>query len=179
MRNLELKSRYHNVEKLRNLAREIGAEYQKTMRQTDTYFAVKDRFASPLRSEPKGRLKLRETDGEPAQLVYYEREDKQASSHSNYLICEISNPVDFKKVMIAAFGLKVEVIKSRELWMFRSTRIHIDEVNGLGHFVELETVIDKQTDKEAQKEHQFVKEKLEIDDAKLIAFSYGDMIPRI
>jgi len=165
MRNLELKSKYHNTVRLRNLARVIGAEYQKTMRQTDTYFAV-----------PKGRLKLRETDGETSQLIYYEREDRSASKYSNYFICEISNPAGFKEVMIAALGLKVEIIKVRELWTFRNTRIHIDEVNGLGRFVELETVIDKQTDEEAQKEHRFIKEKLEIGDTELIACSYGDMI---
>jgi len=164
MKNLELKSKYHNLERLRNLVREIGAEHQKTMCQRDTYFAV-----------PKGRLKLRETDGEPAQLIYYEREDKNESKYSNYFISEISNPVAFKRVMIAALGVKIEVTKIRELWMFRNTRIHIDGVDGLGDFVELETVIDKQTDEEAQEEHQFVKEKLEIDDAELIAVSYGDM----
>lgn len=164
MRNLELKAKYHNLERLRHLAREIGAEYQKTMRQRDTYFAAS-----------RGRLKLRETDGEPAQLIYYDREDKSESRYSHYSLCEISHPVAFKKVILAALAVKVEVIKVRELWMFQNTRIHLDEVNGLGDFVELETVIDKQTEEEAQKEHQSVKEKLEIDDAELIAVSYGDM----
>ena len=165
MKNLELKSKYANMEKLHRLMFELGAEYQKTMRQIDTYFAV-----------PKGRLKLREIDGETAQLVYYERADESASRYSNYSIVEITDAPGFKQMMTDALGVKAIVDKMRELWIYGNTRIHIDDVNGLGHFVELETVIINQTEAEAQAEHHFVKHALEINDAQIVPVSYSDLI---
>ena len=165
MKNLELKSKYTNMKKLRRLMLELGAEYQKTMHQIDTYFAV-----------PKGRLKLREIDGETAQLVYYERADESASRYSNYSIVEITDTPGFKQMMTDALGVRAIVDKVRELWMYGNTRIHLDEVKNLGHFIELETVITNQTNSAAQAEHYFVKHALEIDDAQIVPFSYSDLI---
>jgi predicted adenylyl cyclase CyaB len=165
MKNLELKSKSVNMEKLRLLMLELGAEHQKTMHQIDTYFNV-----------PKGRLKLREIDGETAQLVYYERADESASRYSNYSIVEITDSSGFKQMMMDALGVKAIVDKVRELWMYGNTRIHVDDVDGLGYFVELETVITNQTNTEAQAEHHFVKRALEIDDAKIVPVSYSDLI---
>ena len=164
MKNLELKSKCVNMEKLRRLMFELGAEHQKTMHQIDTYFNV-----------PKGRLKLREIDGEMAQLVYYERADESASRYSNYSIVEITDASGFKQMM-NAIGVKAVVDKVRELWMYGNTRIHVDDVDGLGHFVELETVITNQTNTEAQAEHHFVKRALEIDDVEIVPVSYSDLI---
>jgi len=144
---------------------ELGAKYQKTMHQIDTYFNV-----------PKGRLKLREIDGETAQLVYYKRADENVSRYSNYSIVEITDASEFKQMMMDALGVKAIVDKARELWMYGNTRIHVDDVDGLGHFVELETVITNQTNTEAQAEHNFVKRALEIDDAEIVPVSYSDLI---
>lgn len=168
MKNLELKSKYVNIEKLRQLMFELGAEYKKTMHQIDTYFVV-----------PKGRLKLREIDGEESQLVYYERADESTSRYSNYSIVEITDVLGFKQMMTNALGVKAIVDKVRELWMYGNTRIHIDDVNSLGHFVELETVITNQTDTEAQAEHHFVKHALKIDDTQIVPVSYSDLILKI
>jgi len=165
MKNLELKSKCVNMEKLRRLIFELGAEYQKTMHQIDTYFNI-----------PKGRLKLREIDGETAQLVYYERADENASRYSNYSIVEITDASGFKRMMMDALGVKAIVDKMRELWIYGNTRIHVDDVDDLGHFVELETVITNQTNTEAQAEHNFVKRALEIDDAEIVPVSYSDLI---
>jgi predicted adenylyl cyclase CyaB len=165
MKNLELKSKYPDVKKLRRLILELGAEYQKTMRQIDTYFVVQ-----------KGRLKLREIVGETAQLVYYERADEKSSRYSNYSVVEIIDASGFKKTMTDALGVKAVVDKRRELWMYADTRIHLDDVKSLGNFVELETVIINQTDVEAQNEHNFVKQALGIDDAQIVPVSYSDLI---
>ncbi|MBM3242946.1 class IV adenylate cyclase [Candidatus Poribacteria bacterium] len=165
MKNLELKSKCVNLEKLCLLMFELGAEYQKTMHQIDTYF-----------NAPKGRLKLREIDGEIAQFVYYERADESAPRYSNYSIVEITDASGFKQMMMNALGVKAIVDKVRELWMYGNTRIHVDDVNGLGHFVELETVITNQTNTEAQAEHHLVKRALEIDAAEIVPVSYSDLI---
>jgi predicted adenylyl cyclase CyaB len=165
MHNLELKATYTNMEELRRLVLQLGAEYQKTMHQLDTYFNV-----------PKGRLKLREIDGEVAQLVYYERTDERTSRYSDYSLVEIADAPGFKRMMLDALGVKAIVDKVRELWLYGNTRIHIDEVNGLGYFVEVETVITNQTEAEVQAEHNLVKDVLAIDDAQIVPVSYSDLI---
>jgi predicted adenylyl cyclase CyaB len=79
-------------------------------------------------------------------------------------------------MMIDALGVKAIVDKRRELWVYSNTRIHIDDVDGLGDFIELETVITNQTDIEAQSEHHFVKQSLEINDDQIVPVSYSDLI---
>ncbi len=165
MKNLELKSNCSDADKIRRLVHKLGAEYHKTMHQLDTYFTV-----------PRGRLKLREIDGEVAQLIHYERENQHNSRYSDYEIVDIADSAEFKNIMAVALGVRAIVDKVRELWMYGNTRIHIDNVTELGHFVELETVITNQTDTEARAEHNFVKQMLEIDDLELVSESYGDFM---
>ena len=135
------------------------------MKQLDTYFNV-----------PQGRLKLREIDTHKAELIYYERSDLAESRYSNYQVCDIPEPIVFKQIATMAMGVKGVVEKQRELWMFGDTRIHLDEVKKLGQFVELETVIHGQTEEQAQREHQLVKDTLGIKEDDLVAGSYSDMV---
>ena len=135
------------------------------MKQLDTYFNV-----------PQGRLKLREIDTHKAELIYYERSDLAESRYSNYQVCDIPEPIVFKQIATMAMGVKGVVEKQRELWMFGDTRIHLDEVKKLGQFVELETVIHDQTEEQAQREHQLVKDTLGIKEDDLVAGSYSDMV---
>ncbi len=164
LQNLEFKAKCHSLDALRQRLVNLKVEYHQTMEQIDTYFNV-----------PRGRLKLREINGE-AWLVYYERPDIAESRYSHYQICEIPNPTTFKQMMSAALGVKVVVEKRRELWMFGDTRIHLDRVVNLGEFVELETVIGNQTEAEARAEHQLVKDALEIRERDLVSGSYSDLL---
>lgn len=164
-KNLEFKAKCDSLDVLRQRVVALKAEYCRTMHQIDTYFNV-----------PKGRLKLREVDAETtAQLVYYERPDAAVSRYSNYQLCDISQPVAFKAMMSETLGVMVVVEKRRELWMFGETRIHLDEVVNLGQFLELETVIQNQTEAEAWAEHQLVREGLQVKAAELISVSYSDL----
>lgn len=135
------------------------------MKQLDTYF-----------NAPQGRLKLREIDTHGAQLIYYERTNLAESRYSNYQLCDIPEPMVFKQIATAVLGIKAVVEKRRELWMSGDTRIHLDEVKGIGQFVELETVIHSQTETEAQAEHQRLKETLGIKEADLVSVSYSDLV---
>ena len=80
------------------------------------------------------------------------------------------------EILTTVLGVKVIVEKQRELWLFGDTRIHLDRVMNLGAFVELETVIRNQTEREAWMEHQFVKEAIGIMERDLIAESYSDLL---
>ena len=165
LKNLEFKANCDSLGVLRQRLVKLQAEHRRTMKQLDTYFNV-----------PQGRLKLREIDNHEAQLIYYQRSDLAESRYSNYQVCDIPEPVAFKQIATMAWGVKIVVEKRRDLWMFGDTRIHLDQVTDLGQFVELETVIRDQTEREAQAEHQFVKDALGIKEEDLVSVSYSDLV---
>jgi predicted adenylyl cyclase CyaB len=135
------------------------------MHQIDTYFAV-----------PRGRLKLREIEGESAQLIQYDRPDLLAAHSSDYVIAQISEPDTLKDALTRALDIRVVVKKRRELYLWGQTRIHLDEVTGLGSFLELETVIAGQTLAEADRECREVQAALGIGEEDLVAGSYADLL---
>ena len=126
MRNLEVKARDPDPGTTALACARLGAVEQGTLRQRDTYFAVRT-----------GRLKLREQEGE-AELVYYERPAVEGVRESRYERI----PVDaaLGDVLANALGVVGVVEKRRRLFLYRGVRIHLDEVEGLGSFVELEAV---------------------------------------
>ena len=164
-KNLEFKVRCESLAALQPRLADLAATHRETVHQVDTYF-----------HNQTGRLKLRETN-ETAEgwLIYYERPNHENSRYSLYELCEIAEPAQLKKLLAAALGVKTVVKKKRAVWMFNNTRIHLDIVDGLGEFVELETVFQGQTEAEAVAEHQHVKTTLHLDKAEPIAVSYSEI----
>ncbi len=108
--------------------------------QEDTFFHA-----------PNGRLKLRVLQAGPAQLIHYDRPNRQGPKRSNYHVFETNDPENLKTTLSRAFGLRGVVRKERFLYMVGQTRVHLDSVEGLGHFVELEVVLKPgQSDAEGQ-----------------------------
>jgi adenylate cyclase class IV len=70
------------------------------------------------------------------------------------------------------------VRKLREIGLFENVRIHLDRVEGLGDFVELEAVWDGDGAGEAEQARKvaFLRERLAIRDADLIAASYEGLL---
>jgi predicted adenylyl cyclase CyaB len=164
-KNLEFKVRYESLDVLLPKLTDLKATHRETIHQVDTYF-----------QNPKGRLKLRETDeSDEGWLIYYERPNELESRYSIYQLSEIAEPVALKELLTAALGIKTIVKKQRSFWMFKNTRIHLDIVEGLGEFVELETVFQGQSETEAVKEHQHVKTALNLNAAEPIAVSYSEL----
>ena len=164
-RNLEFKVRYESLDALLPKLVDLKATYTETINQVDTYF-----------QNPKGRLKLRETDElDEGWLIYYERPNELASRYSIYQISETAEPTALKELLTAAFGIKTIVKKQRSVWMYKNTRIHLDIVRDLGEFVELETVFQGQSETEAVEEHQHVKTTLKLNAAEPIAVSYSEL----
>ena len=164
-KNLEYKVRSESLDALLPKLAELNATHTETIHQVDTYF-----------QNPKGRLKLRETDeSDEGCLIYYERPNALESRYSIYQLCKIAEPAVLKELLAIALGIKTIVKKQRSLWMYNSTRIHLDIVEDLGEFVELETVFQGQTEAEAIKEHQHVKTTLDLNAAEPIAVSYSEL----
>lgn len=126
--NVELKCRLRSPERARALCAGLGARYVATLDQTDRYYRVAD-----------GRLKRRETRGEPVEWILYRRDDRAEARPSRY---ELLAPAAVR----ARFGdppgpLRIVVRKRRELWRWEHVRIHLDEVDGLGPHLELEALV--------------------------------------
>ncbi len=141
----------------------MGARKHGTYHQRDTYFNTQ-----------KGRLKLRDIKEESiSKLVYYEREDAQKPKTSNVIILEIDDSETLNAILERAFGTRVTVNKRREIYQYEGTQIHLDEVDGLGMFIEFERKIHNL--KEDRRVLEELMERLEIKKESLISGSYSDL----
>ena len=147
-------------------AERLGARYAGTFAQRDTFFA----------SPGSGRLKLRETTDGPAELIAYRRADLAAARSSDYDIYPVVDADRLRTVLTAALGEAGVVEKRRTLYLLDHTRIHLDEVRGLGNFVELETVLYGEPDAEAHAELARIAAGLGIERDALVAVAYVDLL---
>jgi predicted adenylyl cyclase CyaB len=165
MKNIEIKARAGDLSVVRERLAQEGLTVVAQLVQVDTYFHA-----------PHGRLKLREIEGEEAQLIHYHRPDQAEAHASDYVIVPVTEPGSLKAALGRALGVRVVVKKQRELYLWGHTRVHLDEVAGLGSFLELETVISSQTEEAAERECQEIQAALGITEQDLIEGSYADLL---
>ena len=165
-RNLELKARRADLDLAARAVAKLGARLEWTKRQTDTYFQV-----------PHGRLKLREADGQAAELIAYERPDHPAFRESAYHLVPVPDGHALKAALAAALGVRVVVAKRRTLYLWHNVRVHLDEVDGLGTFIEFEAVLRTPEDEAASPGRlAHLAEVLGIRDEDRISRSYSDLL---
>ena len=165
-RNVELKAR--DPDPARSLERclALGAEDRGALRQRDTYFAAR-----------RGRLKLREQEPGGAEIIAYERADAAQARESRYRIAPVGEPDALREALDAALGTTVVVDKRRRLLLWEGVRIHLDRVEGLGAFVELEGVAPEGSD--LQREADLVarlRADLDIRDEAIEPGGYADLL---
>jgi homotetrameric cytidine deaminase len=166
MRNIEFKARDPRRARTLELALALGAQDRGEIAQTDTYF-----------SRARGRLKLREQEPGEAELIQYRRADAPGARESEYRRVPAANARALRDALDAALGTLVVVEKRRRLLLHENVRIHLDEVEGLGSFLELEAVAEPGSDLVA--EHDKVarlRARLEVGDDALVAQSYSDLL---
>jgi len=167
-KNIEVKARCADLVAARRAARQIGARRQGLLLQTDTYFNVR-----------RGRLKLREIRGERAELIWYQRPNRAAARDSDYVIVPVADPAALKMALCLGLGMRSVVRKRRELWMYRNVRIHLDQVEQLGSFIELEAVIStNHSPAVSRRRLDVLVDALEIAKTDQLATSYGELIRR-
>lgn len=130
--NVEIKARIPSVEALLPRATALADEddHPQLIHQDDTFFRV-----------PHGRLKLRVYSDGAGELIHYYRPDAPGPKLSDYLITAVADPDSLRDVLERACGLLGRVVKRRVLVLVGQTRIHLDHVEGLGEFLELEVVL--------------------------------------
>ncbi len=165
-RNVELKAQLPSLSAAREVARALATEYLGIQHQTDTYFRC-----------PHGRLKLREIDGQSAQLIWYNRSDEAHARKSEYYLLTVAEPALARQVLTNALGIRQTVVKQREIFLHANVRIHLDDVRDLGGFLEFEAVMAPHQDL-AQGHAQLVWlcDQFAIAPAQILAKSYGDMV---
>jgi adenylate cyclase, class 2 len=163
--NVELKARDPDPQRSVETCATIGAEAIGVLAQRDTYFGV-----------PSGRLKLREEEA-GAELISYERPNDVGSRESRYRIVAVERTAEMRALLTDALGAIVVVSKRRQLFLWQGVRIHLDEVEGLGHFLELEAIAEEGSDltEERVKVAQ-LRSRFEIADGALIGVSYADLL---
>jgi adenylate cyclase len=132
-RNVEVKLRAGNLGDLLRRALALGATDAGSIHQVDTYFAT-----PPGRG---ARLKLREQQPGGAQLIAYHRPDAADLRTSDYRVVAVADPPALRDALAVALGVAGRVEKTRRLLLRGHTRIHLDRVEGLGDFLELEVVL--------------------------------------
>ncbi len=128
--NIEIKARVREPQMLRQRAEQMSDRPLQVIPQVDTFFVT-----------PRGRLKLRELGPKHGQLVYYERDDRGGPKRSDYRIFETEDVQGLRETLALALGVRGVVKKVRSLYLIGQTRLHLDEVEGLGQFMELEVVL--------------------------------------
>jgi predicted adenylyl cyclase CyaB len=165
-RNIEIKAKVNNFNHLRLLIEKIAGNPVQLIFQEDIFF-----------NSPSGRLKLRIYTPDRGELIYYQRPDQDGPKGSNYIISPTTEPHSLKEVLTSACGVRGVIRKQRELYRVGQTRIHLDRVDGLGEFLELEFVMQKgQTDTEGMETLEYLLDKLGIEKKDLINCAYIDLL---
>ena len=164
--NIEIKAYCKDKEHIREILNQHDARFEGTDEQTDTYFNCK-----------KGRLKLREGKIEYS-LVFYDREDKSGPKRSDVIYYHPRQNTPLKNILATSLGKLVTVVKTREIYYIDNIKFHLDQVSGLGDFVEIEAIdTDGERGETALREqcNRFI-DLFRIDEKDLIDCSYSDML---
>jgi predicted adenylyl cyclase CyaB len=137
-RNIEIKAWIDSVDALLPRAQAIANGGPTEILQDDTFFQC-----------PNGRLKLRAFSETAGELIFYRRPDRAGPKESFYVISPTASPDTLREALSLAFGQSGRVRKHRTLFMAGRTRIHLDRVEGLGDFLELEVVLSADESSEA------------------------------
>lgn len=164
MRNVEVKLECRDARLARALCASLGATFAGTLEQTDTYFRV-----------PRGRLKRRQGPDEPVEYIEYDRADEARPRSST---CTIYS----EEEALARFGrapmpVWIIVRKRRDVYLLGNVRIHVDEVAGLGAFVEFEASVSRDmNDARCREAIAALRESLAPALGEAVAVGYADLL---
>lgn len=166
--NIEIKARVRDLDKIRRRAEQLSDTPMEVIPQEDIFF-----------NTLQGRLKLRVIAQDHGQLIYYTRPDQGGPKRSDYRIFVTSEPENLKRVLDLAYGIRGIVRKTRYLYLVGQTRVHLDDVQGLGQFMELEVVMrDGQDDAEGQAIAEGLMAALGVEMSDLLEGAYMDLLEK-
>lgn len=165
-RNIEIKARARDFRGQMSIAENLGGGKVQHLIQEDTFFNV-----------PSGRLKLREFGDGTAELIQYERANTAGPAECRYIRHATDDPATLKETLTRSLGIRAVVRKKRTVYLVGQIRIHFDEVDDLGRFIELEVVLREGEEAESGAAiAEDLMKKLEIDKGDLIEHAYVDLL---
>ena len=167
--NVEIKAIVNDPSFVRNYLVNHRATFKGTDEQTDTYFNV-----------TAGRLKLREGNIEN-NLIFYNRTNQAGPKSSHFNLVKIEDTKGLKDVLERSCGIKMIVRKKREIYYIDNVKFHIDEVPGLGSFIEIEAgnILAEKTESELLDQCNFYLKELGIKEEDLVSESYSDLLMKL
>lgn len=168
-RNVEVKARLMNLAETQAKLKELADAPCQVLAQCDTFFQCQT-----------GRLKLRVFGDGSGELICYQRPDTTQAKTSHYLISQAKDPADLHAVLASALGVVGEVRKTRLLYLIGQTRVHLDKVDGLGEFIELEVVLrPNQSEEQGREIAEKLARLLGIRNEEMVHCAYVDLHPEI
>jgi adenylate cyclase class IV len=165
-RNIEIKARVENVGLLTPKVAELASEGPLEIAQDDTFFAC-----------DTGRLKLRAFSNDAGELIFYQRANQSGPKESFYLRSPTSSPGILRESLSLAYGQIGRIRKYRTLFLVGRTRVHLDRVEGLGHFLELEVMlVGDEPAEQGIREASDLMEQLGIQGGQLVEGAYLDLM---
>ena len=168
-RNIEIKAHVKDLAAVRSKAAAMASAPGEVIAQIDTFFVV-----------PMGRLKVREFSDGSGELIVYARPSIPGLKESVYSIVRCEEAAALVNALRQALPLRGRVVKRRELFLSGRTRIHLDEVERLGAFLELEVVLrDDESMDAGEREAQALMEALGLSTSALVPDAYIDLLERV
>jgi len=166
LHNIEIKARISSLDTMTKRIGALDAGPAQHVSQDDTFFHCN-----------AGRLKLRVTPDGAGQLVYYTRADRTGPKASSYLLVPVTSPDPLREALTLAYGQAGRVRKRRVVYLIGRTRIHLDTVETLGTFLELEVVLEaNEAIEDGVREAEALMTRLGIEPSQLVASSYLELL---
>ena len=165
-RNVEIKARISSIEALVPRVAALADQGPVEIEQDDTFFVCE-----------RGRIKLRALSATEGQLIFYRRANQAGPKESRFVISPTASPDTLRDALALAYGSAGRVRKHRTLYLVGRTRVHLDRVESLGHFLELEVVLAEGESPDAGvKEARALMTALGLADDQLIDGAYVDLL---
>jgi predicted adenylyl cyclase CyaB len=167
-RNIEIKAGIVDRRAVEKQVASLADSGPEEIRQRDVFFRTLC-----------GRLKLRIFHARRGELIYYERADRRGPKLSTYVRVETNCPSAVQAALSKACGVRGVVEKRRRVYLAGRTRIHLDDVVGLGAFLELEVVLSaRENPRQGRKVAERLMRRLGISKKNLVDCAYLDLILR-
>jgi predicted adenylyl cyclase CyaB len=165
-RNIEIKARIESVEAMAARVAALADRGPIEIDQDDTFFAC-----------AQGRLKLRAFSATQGELIFYQRPNQAGPKESRFIVSPTSSPDSLREALVLAYGSAGRVRKHRTLYLVGRTRVHLDRVEDLGDFLELEVVLAEEESPDAGvKEARALMTALGLADGQLVDGAYVDLL---
>jgi len=166
--NIEIKARLRDFDAAVRVSESLSDSPREVLMQEDVFF-----------HSPAGRLKLRILAPDRGELIYYERPDAEGPKASSYDIARTPDPESLRRVLTTGLGVRGIVRKTRWLYLVGQTRIHLDQVEGLGEYLELEVVMTPdQPAEEGVRIAEDLMKALGVDASDLVEGAYMDLLEK-